>query len=163
MKLVGHFDYYGLDELFEQFERFENELPVMICEIIGDVGVKAVRYAQNCLGVSVSGLGTGRLKESIMYRIDAIDDGLKLVVFANREYGIYVEYGTGTAGDPSVAHVNASTWVYYDDERGFITAHAQPPRPFMYPAFVYTVDLLRGGEMQRLLSERICELLNNGE
>lgn len=100
MKLVGHFDYYGLDELFEQFERFENELPAMIYEIIGDVGVKAVRYAQNCLGVSVSGLGTGRLKESIMYRIDAIDDGLKLVVFANREYGIYVEYGTGTAGDP---------------------------------------------------------------
>lgn len=154
MKIMGSFEAYGFDELLDCISALENSLPNEMEQIVEQVANKAVSYARELAPVD-----TGRLRQSIMYRIDAIDDGLKLVVFANREYGIYVEYGTGTAGDPSVAHVNKSTWVYYDEERGFITAHAQPPRPFMYPAFVYTVDLIRGGEVQRLLSERLCELM----
>lgn len=158
MKLTGHFSCYGFDELLDRIEALESGLPNEMELIVEQLADKAISYARRLAPVD-----TGRLRQSIAFRIDQIADDLKLTVFADCEYGIYVEYGTGTAGDPSVAHVHESTWVYYDKERGFITAHAQPPRPYMYPAFVYTVDLLRGGEMQRLLSERICELLNNGE
>lgn len=158
MKLTGQFSCYGFDELLERIESLENSLPNEMELAVERLAGKAIGYARRLAPVD-----TGRLREMIMFRIEQADDALRLTVFADCEYGAYVEYGTGTAGDPSVAHVHASTWVYYDEERGFITAHAQPPRPYMYPAFVYTVDLLRGGEMQRLLSDRICELLNNGE
>lgn len=158
MKLTGQFSCYGFDELLERIESLENSLPNEMELAVEQLAGKAIGYARRLAPVD-----TGWLREMIMFRIDQTYDALRLTVFADCEYGIYVEYGTGTAGDPSVAHVHESTWVYYDKERGFITAHAQPPRPYMYPAFVYTVDLLRGGEMQRLLSERICELLNNGE
>ena len=158
MKLTGSFETYGFDELLDRIESLENSLPNEMELIVEQLADKAISYARRLAPVD-----TGRLRQSIAFRIDQIADGLKLTVFADCEYGIYVEYGTGTAGDPSVAHVNESTWVYYDKERGFITAHAQPPRPFMYPAFVYTVDLLRGGAMQRLLGERLCELMGGDD
>lgn len=47
-----------------------------------------------------------------------------------------VEYGTGSAGDPSVPHTAKVRWVYFNPAVGeFRTAYPQPPRPYMHPAF----------------------------
>lgn len=53
------------------------------------------------------------------------------------EHAPYVEFGTGSAGDPAVAHTMRPKWVYFDTRIGeYRTAYPQPPRPFMRPAFI---------------------------
>ena len=53
------------------------------------------------------------------------------------EHAPYVEFGTGSAGDPVVAHTMRPKWVYFDTRIGeYRTAYPQPPRPFMRPAFI---------------------------
>ena len=52
------------------------------------------------------------------------------------EYGPYIEFGTGSEGDPSVAHTTRPRWVYYNKAvGGYRTAYPQPARPFLRPAF----------------------------
>lgn len=58
------------------------------------------------------------------------------VVNSPTEYAIFVEFGTGSAGDPAVPHTTRPKWVYFSERAGdFRTAYPQAPRPFMRPAF----------------------------
>ena len=59
-----------------------------------------------------------------------------IVDCTNVDYAPMVEYGTGSAGDPSVPHTAKVRWVYFDSALGeFRTVYPQPPRPYMRPAF----------------------------
>lgn len=64
---------------------------------------------------------TGRLQNSIEVE-DLPDDGsvVGVKIAPHTEYAVYVEYGTGRKGDPSVPH--------REDWKG------QAPQPYMYPA-----------------------------
>ena len=64
---------------------------------------------------------TGQLQNSIEVE-DLPDDGsvVGVKIAPHTEYAVYVEYGTGQRGDPSVPH--------REDWKG------QSPQPYMYPA-----------------------------
>ena len=49
------------------------------------------------------------------------------------DYGIYVEFGTGSKGDKSVSHTSKRHWTYYSGGR-FYTTSGQAPQPFLVPA-----------------------------
>lgn len=53
---------------------------------------------------------------------------MEYAVTTNVEYAVYVEYGTGKLGDPTVPHTSKESWTYYSDKlQKFITTHGQKP------------------------------------
>lgn len=72
---------------------------------------------------------TGHLRNSIAVQVD----GNSAVIGPSAEYGIYVEFGTGSRGSSSVAHTSKKSWTYYSKGR-FYTTSGQPARPFLVPA-----------------------------
>lgn len=72
---------------------------------------------------------TGRLKGSIVCNVE----GDSALIGPTAEYGIFVEYGTGSKGSPGVAHTSKKTWTYYKGGR-FYTTSGQAPQPFLVPA-----------------------------
>ena len=74
---------------------------------------------------------TGELRNSIKAEKTA---PLTVAVGTNKEYAPYVEYGTGTMGDPAVAHTDKDSWTYQDENGEWHTAYGQPAQPFLRPA-----------------------------
>lgn len=72
---------------------------------------------------------TGRLAGSIVCNVD----GNSALIGPTAEYGVYVEFGTGSKGSPEVAHTSKKTWTYYKGGR-FYTTSGQAPQPFLVPA-----------------------------
>ena len=93
---------------------------------------------------------TGNLHKNIV--VERIDKGY--AVGTNVKYAPFVEFGTGTKGDPSVAHTQREKWRYKDSQGKWHTAYAMRPRPFMRPAFnsnkAYIVKSVRNALMRRL-------------
>jgi len=53
---------------------------------------------------------------------------MEYAVTTNVEYAVYVEYGTGKLGDPTVPHTSKDSWTYYSEKlQKFITTHGQKP------------------------------------
>lgn len=93
---------------------------------------------------------TGYLRNSIA--VTEEEDGVD--VGTDVEYGIYVEFGTGALGDPSVTHTNKEKWVYFDTvSGGFKTGYPQPPRPFLYPALRLTKDDIKKAVKDEIRNE----------
>ncbi|MBQ2663076.1 MAG: HK97 gp10 family phage protein [Clostridia bacterium] len=78
---------------------------------------------------------TGRLRGSITSTVE----GNSAVVGTNVEYGIYVEFGTGSQGDKSVAHTTKDKWTYYSGGH-FYTTSGMKARPFLVPALKNNKD-----------------------
>lgn len=58
-------------------------------------------------------------------------------------YGVFIEFGTGSAGDPEIPHTAKPKWVYFNDKlQEFRTAYPQRARPFMRPAFAEKKDTI---------------------
>lgn len=74
-------------------------------------------------------VATGRLKDSIVSQVD----GDSVAIGPTADYGIYVEFGTGSKGDKSVSHTSKRHWTYYSGGR-FYTTSGQAPQPFLVPA-----------------------------
>lgn len=56
-------------------------------------------------------------------------------VFTLMDYAVYVEFGTGTKGDPSVPHTAKPYWTYQLPNGRFIRTSGMEARPFLRPAF----------------------------
>ena len=85
----------------------------------------------------------GELRNSIHTAVTHESGGIQGVVYTNKEYAPYVEFGTGPVGqanhsgiDPDVnISYRQDSWVYKDKKTGnFYRTSGQPARPFMYPA-----------------------------
>lgn len=76
-------------------------------------------------------VSTGELRNSIKSEKTA---PLTVAVGTNKEYAPYVEYGTGTMGDPAVAHTDKDSWTYQDEDGNWHTSYGQPAQPFLRPA-----------------------------
>ena len=74
---------------------------------------------------------TGELRNSIKVQKVA---PLTVSVGTNKEYAIFVEYGTGMAGDPAVEHTSKESWRWQDEQGNWHTSHGSPPQPFLRPA-----------------------------
>ena len=95
---------------------------------------------------------TGELRSSIHTDVEHKNGGTQGVVYTNKEYGSYVEFGTGPVGqenhfgispDVNVAY-RQTGWVYHKDGKFFKT-EGQPAQPFMYPALKHNEEnIVRG-------------------
>lgn len=70
-------------------------------------------------------IDTGNLVNKIVLNHEKM---MEYAVTTNVEYAVYVEYGTGKLGDPTVPHTSKESWTYYSDKlQKFITTHGQEP------------------------------------
>lgn len=94
------------------------------------------RGAENIRGavVDLTPTGyTGNLKNKIIAQQKKF---MQWVVETNVEYAVFVEFGTGKLGDPSVPHTNKESWVYYSDAlKRFVTTHGQKPAAMFRDGF----------------------------
>ena len=80
---------------------------------------------------------TGRLRGSITVNVE----GNTAEIGTNLEYAPFVEYGTGSKGDKSVAHTTREKWTYYSGGQ-FFTTSGQAPQPFLTPALKNNKDTI---------------------
>lgn len=74
---------------------------------------------------------TGYLHDHIEYTVE----GDSALVGTSVEYAPYVEFGTGSRGDPSVPHTDKKQWTYYSKElKQFVTTSGQEKHPYLVPA-----------------------------
>ena len=115
------FECKGLKQLCEKLERLKGiEKDPEIDKELGR-GAAMMQGAVKMLTPK----DTGNLRNKIFI------DHKQLMVYTvetNVEYAMYVEYGTGLLGDPSVPHTSKESWVYYSDKlQRFVTTHGQKP------------------------------------
>lgn len=93
---------------------------------------------------------TGRLANSIVVQSES---GNSVLIGPTADYGIYVEYGTGSKGDPSKPHTSKKGWVYFNERTGgFVYATGQAPQPFLVPALYSQKDAVIEAIRQGLLA-----------
>lgn len=106
-------------------------------------GAQEIQNSAKRLIKAKNAFDTGRLHGSI--EVEKIPDGYS--VGTNIKYAPYIEYGTGTKGDPSVAHTARKFWRYRDEQGNWHTSKGMRARPYLRPAFNthkdYTVTLVR--------------------
>lgn len=74
---------------------------------------------------------TGELRNSIKVQSTAPN---VVTVGTNKEYAIFVEFGTGTMGDASVSHTSKEKWCWQDEQGNWHTSYGTPAQPFLRPA-----------------------------
>ena len=118
----------GIDNLLRRFESMGvNTEPIL--ETALEKGAKVLQANIKPL-VPVD---EGTLRNSISVEKS---DRLAYSVGTNLKYAVYVEYGTGKFGDPTVPHTTKDSWVYFNDKAGhFVTTHGQPASHFMHDGF----------------------------
>lgn len=122
----------GLDRLLEKLDKLGGNIEQSTQKALLKGGAMFESDAKERCPVD-----TGELRESI--HTEAID-AQTVTVGTSCEHGIYVEYGTGPKGDPSVPHTTKESWRYKDKGGNWHTSHGQPPQPFMRTAFSENKD-----------------------
>jgi HK97 gp10 family phage protein len=116
-----HFD---TGDVMDKIEKMSENLTIGLYEALGEAGeVVRADAVSNCPVM------TGRLRGSITNKVD----GNCAIIGTNVEYAPYVEFGTGSKGDKSVAHTSKEKWTYYSGGQ-FFTTSGQSPQPFLVPA-----------------------------
>lgn len=90
-------------------------------------------------------IDTGNLKQQIdtdgfAYRTK---DGVAMGITSHAHYSIYVEYGTGEEGDPTVPHTTRKSWAYYDEDGKMRIGAPQRPNPYMRTALAQSIEPAR--------------------
>ena len=115
------FECKGLQQLCDKLERLKGiENDPAIDKALG----RGARRMQGAVK-ELTPEDTGNLRNKII-----VDHKHNMVytVETNVEYAMYVEYGTGLLGDPSVPHTSKEYWTYYSDKlQRFVTTHGQKP------------------------------------
>ena len=103
------------------------------------LGAMAIQAAAKLNIRSVGAYDTGQLFRSISH--EEIENGY--AVGTNVEYAPYIEYGTGTLGSDEVAHSQRESWSYVGLDGNWHRAKAQPPRPYLRPAFDSNIETVK--------------------
>lgn len=116
----------GLDKLMKKLRQVRSDSNSVVERGLLRAGNKVRNTA-----VLLCPVDTGELRNSI--RVEKIAPQT-VAVGTNLEYAPYVEYGTGTQGDPSVPHTSKESWSYQDENGAWHTSHGHPAQPFLRPA-----------------------------
>lgn len=123
----------GLDELIEKYRRINVDYDADLQNALYKAGQQIQASAKLLCPVD-----TGELRNSIT--VEKTDGGIS--VGTNCEYAVHQEFGTGTKGNPSVAHTTKRKWTYYSGGR-FYTTSGNYPQPFLHPALIQNKDRVR--------------------
>lgn len=121
MDIRVNFHVEGLDGLLKKLEALKNiEKDPRVDKALGK-GAARIQGSVKML----TPVDTGNLRNKIFV---AHEKMMEYSVTTNVEYAVYVEYGTGKLGDPTVPHTSKESWTYYSDKlQKFITTHGQKP------------------------------------
>ena len=111
----------GLDGLLKKLEALKGiEKDPRIDKALGRGGAR-IQSAVKLL----TPVDTGNLRNKIFL---AHEKMMEYAVTTNVEYAVFVEYGTGKLGDPTVPHTSKEHWTYYSERlQRYITTHGQKP------------------------------------
>lgn len=111
----------GLDGILKKFAALKNiEKEPRIDKALGRGGAR-IQAAVKML----TPVDTGNLVNKIVLNHEKM---MEYAITTNVEYAVYVEYGTGKLGDPTVPHTSKESWTYYSEKlQKFITTHGQKP------------------------------------
>lgn len=136
----------GLSELYKALDTIK-ENSTAVAEQAVLAGAEKIRKQ----AVLLAPVATGELRQSIktMARVEN-KATVKGIVYTNKAYAPYVEFGTGPKGQES-DHSNVSPniavsykqkgWSYQDAEGNWHHTRGQPAQPYMYPAARDTQDI----------------------
>ena len=112
----------GLSDLTKKLEALKNiEKDPRIDKALGRGGAR-IQAAVKML----TPVDTSNLVNKIVLNHEKM---MEYAVTTNVEYAVYVEYGTGRLGDPTVPHTSKESWTYYSEKlQKFITTHGQTPK-----------------------------------
>ena len=121
MDVKINFRVEGLDGLLKKLEALKNiEKDPRIDKALGR-GAARIQAAVK----ELTPVDTGNLRNKIFV---AQEKMMEYAVTTNVEYAVFVEYGTGKLGDPTVPHTSKDHWTYYNEAvKHFVTTHGQPP------------------------------------
>ena len=121
MDIKVNFRVEGLSDILKKLEALKSiEKDPRIDKALGR-GAARIQGAVKML----TPVDTGNLRNKIFL---AHEKMMEYAVTTNVEYAVFVEYGTGKLGDPSVPHTSKDHWTYYSDKlQKFITTHGQKP------------------------------------
>ncbi len=111
----------GLDGILKKFAALKNiDKDPRIDKALGRGGAR-IQAAVKML----TPVDTGNLVNKIVLNHEKM---MEYAVTTNVEYAVYVEYGTGKLGDPTVPHTSKDSWTYYSEKlQKYITTHGQKP------------------------------------
>lgn len=111
----------GLDGILKKFAALKNiDKDPRIDKALGRGGAR-IQAAVKML----TPVDTGNLVNKIVLNHEKM---MEYAVTTNVEYAVFVEYGTGKLGDPTVPHTSKDHWTYYNEAvQHFVTTHGQPP------------------------------------
>lgn len=159
----------GLDRLLYGFERLgrsdeaEKTVNQTLAQCAEGVRARAVEILEEKVYSTPTPEGytrTGQLKSAKNLTVEKISNGHKVCTHLN--YSVYIEFGTGTLGDPSVPHTTLRFWKSKKKGEGrWYTYHGMKPRPFLQPAFnEYKAKLPE--IVKKKLARSLTEAMRNG-
>lgn len=108
------------------------------------MNISVGKQVQHVRGVAVKRCPAkeGELRRSIVGAVKKKKNSVRGVVYTNKSYAPYVEFGTGPTGEKKHKKVSPEVnvtysqkgWSYKDDDGKWIYTNGQAAQPFMYPA-----------------------------
>lgn len=138
----------GLDELMDKLDSMVPDLDRHLRDTAGP----DIAHRMYANAAKLTPVDTGHLRQSLetgQAQVEGFYGQTFIGITTAVEYARYVEYGTGTKGDPKVPHVPKDGWWApnpdYDptaasgpNSRKFIYWRAQSPKPFLRNALKQT-------------------------
>lgn len=148
--MIINFGVLGLDEVQKKLDTIKNlENDPRVDKAVGK-GAARMQAAVKML----TPVDTGNLRNKIF--IDHKKQN-EWSVETNVEYALFVEFGTGRLGDPSVPHTSKESWVYYNERlKKFITTHGQKPAAMFRKGFKNSHDAVF-----KIVKKEVEEIIKN--
>ena len=135
----------GLDGLYKALEDLKQNADA-VAEQAVLAGAEKIRKQ----AVLLAPVKSGELRQSIKTTSQRDGKSVKGIVYTNKAYAPYVEFGTGPIGEasdhsdvsPNIAvSYKQKGWSYQDAEGVWHHTRGQPAQPYMYPAARDTQDI----------------------
>lgn len=131
----------GMDSLLRKLNKISDVAKSEIMEKAVKSGAKVVQAQAK----ELAPVDTGELRNSIKVKTNVENGKIQGIVYTNKEYAPYVEFGTGPVGEankPDLPPEVASEITYKQEgwhtPRGY--TQGQKPQPFLYPALESSKD-----------------------
>lgn len=132
----------GLDELFAKLDGLDENM-------LSNAAAALQRGALLIAGDAKARVQpiSHEVANSITTQVDVSEDSVEAQVLETKDFGIFIEMGTGPRGEAKHEGVSpellagttyrSDAWTYYDEKHEqFVRTEGQPARPYMYPAYL---------------------------
>ena len=141
----------------EGFEALERRLQALTNGLDRRVDIALGQGAARMQGAvkALTPVDTGNLRNKIILQHPQM---YTYTIESNVEYALFVEFGTGQFGDPTVPHTNKESWTYYSEAlQRYVTTKGQKPAHMFTQGFQDTYK-----EVFNIVKTEIRSILQHG-